>query len=140
MQPPSFTGRLKYVWPSGRQFFSQCFFLPSWVLCKLPTSWLLHSEFLLTSLPDIYAVPLVPSTLARPNPSPADGTKEGKAKTGLPSSFFLKMYAFLLLPDPVLSHQYLHYMTQLSRGMKLQMGEGASKGVRCGEEFSDDKR
>ena len=71
-------------------FFSQCFFLPSWVLCKLPTSWLLHSEFLLISLPDIYAVPLVPSTLSRPNPSPADGIKEGKAKTGLPSSFFLK--------------------------------------------------
>jgi len=61
-------------------FFSQCFFLPSWVLCRLPTSWLLHSEFLLISLPDIYAVPLVPSTLSRPNPSPADGNKEGKTK------------------------------------------------------------
>ena len=36
--------------------------------------------------------------------SPAEGTKEGKNETGLPSSFFLKISAFLLLPDPVLSH------------------------------------
>ena len=36
--------------------------------------------------------------------SPAEGTKEGKNETGLPSSFFLKISALLLLPDPVLSH------------------------------------
>ena len=73
----------------------------------LPTSWLLGSEFLLPSLVDILAVPLVAPSLPKPSPSPADGTKETKTKTGVPSSFFLKMYAFLLLPDPVLNHQRL---------------------------------
>ena len=89
-------------------FFSQCFCLPSCVLCKLPTSWFLSSEFCLLSLECLYAVPLVAPSLPSLNPSPADCTKEGETKTGLPSSFFLKMYAFLLLPDPVLNHQYLH--------------------------------
>ena len=73
----------------------------------LPTSWLLGSEFLLPSLVDILAVPLVAPSLPKPSPSPADGTNETKTKTGVPSSFFLKMYAFLLLPDPVLNHQRL---------------------------------
>ena len=63
-------------------FFSQCFFLPSLVLCKLPTSWLLGSEFLLPSLADIYTVLLVAHSLPRPNPSPEDGTKDGKTKEG----------------------------------------------------------
>ena len=76
-------------------------------MCMLPTSWLLGSEFLLPSLVDILAVPLVAPSLPKPSPSPADGTKETKTKTGVPSSFFLKMYAFLLLPDPVLNHQHL---------------------------------
>ena len=84
-------------------FFSHCFFLPSCVLCKLPTSWFLGSEFLVPSLENIHAVLLVASSLPRPNPSHADGTKEGKTKMGLPSSFFLKVSTFLLLPDPVLN-------------------------------------
>jgi hypothetical protein len=61
-------------------FFSQCFFLPSWVLSKMSTSWLLGYEFLLPSLPNIPAVPLVAPFLPRPYPSPEDGTKEGKTK------------------------------------------------------------
>ena len=69
-------------------FFSQCFFLPSWVLCKLPTSWLLHSEFLLTSLPDIYAVPLVPSTLTSPIPHLQMTLKKGKSRWVFPVHYF----------------------------------------------------
>ena len=33
--------------------------------------------------------------------------KKGKPRKGLPKSFFLKMYAFFLLSDPVLNHQDL---------------------------------
>ena len=71
---------------------------------QLPTSWLLGCEFLLPSLANIHEVSLVDSSLPRPYPSPADGIKEGKTKKGVPRSFFLKMSAFLLLPDPVLNH------------------------------------
>ena len=74
---------------------------------QLPTSWLLGCEFLLPSLANILAVSLVASSLPRPYPSPEDGTKQGKTKMGLPHSFFLKMSAFLLFPDPVLNHQHL---------------------------------
>ena len=76
-------------------------------MCMLPTFWLLGSEFLLPSLENIHAVPLVASSLPRLNPSHTDGTKEGKTKMGLPSSFFLKISAFLLFTDPVLNHQHL---------------------------------
>ena len=48
--------------------------------------------------------------------SPAEGTKEGKNETGLPSSFFLKISAFLLLPDPVLNHEHLQLVDSAYQG------------------------
>ena len=92
IRSPSLTGRLRYVWPSGRHYYfpSAYSFLPSWVLCKLPTSWLLGCEFLLPFLANIHAVSLVASSLPRPYPSPADGNKEGKTKEGSAKIIFSK--------------------------------------------------
>ena len=56
------------------------------------------------------------SSLPRPNPSHADSTKEGETSTGLPSSLFLKISAFLLLPDPVLNHEHLQLVDSAYQG------------------------
>ena len=83
-------------------FFPKFFFLSSWVLCKPPTSWLLASDFLLHSLADIYEFPLWLTLYPGPILLLKMALKKGKPRTCLPSSFFLKMSVFLLLPNPVL--------------------------------------
>ena len=75
-------------------------------------------------------------SLPRPNPSLEDGTIERKTKTGLPSSFFLKMYAFLLLPDPVLNHQHLQLDDSAShRNGDENGGRGAVRVSGAGDSF-----
>ena len=91
------------------------------LLGPVQAAHLLVTEFLLPSLSDIYTVPFVAPSLPRPNPSPADPTKEGKTKMGLPSSFLLKMSAFLLLPDPVLNHQHLQLDDSAYQNKEMQM-------------------
>ena len=105
---PSLTGRLKKVWPSGRRFSfpSASSFPPgSCASCQPPGYWVVNSSSLLLQ---IYMqshlwLPLYPG----PIPHLQMALKKGKARRGLPRSFFLKMSAFLLLPGPVLNHQDL---------------------------------
>ena len=64
-------------------------------------------------------------SLASLNASPADGTKEGKTKMGLLSTFFLKLSIFLLLPDFVLNHQHL----QLDDSAEVRNGDEDGEGA-----------
>ena len=70
--------------------------------CPPPGYWVLNSSSLLLqiSIQSHLWLPLYPS----PIPHRQMALKKGEPRRGLPSSFFLKMSAFLLLPDPVLNH------------------------------------
>ena len=105
MWPPSLTELLKKVWPSSRHysFPSASSFPPgSCASCQPPGYWVVNSSSLLLQ---IYMqshlwLPLYPG----PIPHLQMAIKKGKTRGVLPRSFFLKIPAFLLPPDPVLNH------------------------------------
>ena len=104
-QPPSLTGRLREVWSSGRHysFPSASSFPPgSCASCLPPGYWVVNSSsFLLqTSMQSHLWLPLYPG----PIPHLQMAIKKVKPRGVLPRSFFLKIPAFLLPPDPVLNH------------------------------------
>ena len=108
MRPPSLTGRLRQVWPSGRHYSFPCAssFPPgSCASCPSPGCWVLNSSSILLqiSMQSHLWLPFQPG----PIPHLQMAIKKGKPRRGLPRSLFLKMYAFFLFSDPVLNHQDL---------------------------------
>ena len=107
-RPPSLTGRLRLVWSSGRHysFPSASSFPPgSCASCPPPGYWVVNFSSLLwqISMQSHLWLPLYPGLI----PHLQIAIKKVKPWRGLPWLFFLKMPAFLLLPDPVLNHQDL---------------------------------
>ena len=105
MWPPSVTRRLKKVWPSGRNYSfpsASCFPPGSCASCPPPGYWVVNSSSLLLqiSMQSHIWLPLYPGLILHLQMA----IKKGKTRRNLPRSFFVKMSAFLLLPDPVLNH------------------------------------
>ena len=101
--PPSLTRSLRYVWLSVRRYsFPSAYSFPLGSCASRPPPgyWLLISSSIHLQ---IYMNPHLWLTLY---PGPIfllkTALKKGKPRTCLPSSFFLKMSVFLLLPNPVL--------------------------------------
>ena len=117
--------------------------LPSCVLCKLPISWLLGCEFLLSSLANIHAVSFVASSLPRPYPSPADSNKEGKTMEGS-TQIILSKNACIPSPSrpcPESSRSPTRWFSSLAGEWRCRWCWRKSCQVwRGGECFSDDKR
>ena len=141
MRPPSLTGRLRQVWPSGRHYSFPCAssFPPgSCASCPSPGCWVLNSSSILLqiSMQSHLWLPFQPG----PIPHLQMAIKKGKTRGVLPRSFFLKIPAFLLPPDPVLNHLDLQLDDSVAQQGCGDADRVGGKVVRYeGGWFSDDK-
>ena len=88
-------------------FISQYLFLPSWVLSKLPSSWLVGWKFLFPSKYPCSSTPSLP-----PYPGPALTCRWHEGNWGEDAQFILsKSILIPLPPGPDLAHQSPNWMT-----------------------------